>query len=481
MKDGRNLSLVMDLYELTMSQVYFNNNKNEEVVFDLFYRRNPEGGGFAIFCGLDQIIDFIQDLHFDPEQIEYLRSLKQFSEPFLDYLSNVRFTGSIWSVPEGTPVFPYEPLIRVKAPLIQAQLIETAMLLAVNHQTLIATKARRIVQAAKGKAVMEFGARRAHNFDSAIQGARAAYIAGAAGSATTEAGAEFGIPVMGTMAHSFIQSFPSEYEAFLEYAKTYPDSCVVLIDTYNTLKSGIQNAIRVAKEYLEPNGHRLKGVRIDSGDMAYLSKKLRKMLDDEGMQDCSIVVSNSLDEYLIESLVDRQGAKIDSFGVGENMIVSKNSPVFGGVYKLAAIEENGVMEPRIKISENEEKITNPGFKNLYRIYNKADGKALADLMTLSDEVIDVHEDLTVYHPMNKWKNKVIEADTYEIRDLLVPIFIDGKLVYKTPSIEGIRDYCAREQETLWEEIKRFSNPQEYYVDLSEKLLDLKLNMILEKR
>lgn len=481
MKDGRNLSLVMDLYELTMSQVYFNNNKNEEVVFDLFYRRNPEGGGFAIFCGLEQIIDFIQDLHFDKEQIDYLRSLNQFTEPFLEYLSNVRFTGSLWSVPEGTPVFPYEPLIRVKAPLIQAQLVETAMLLAVNHQTLIATKARRIVQAARGKAVMEFGARRAHNFDSAIQGARAAYIAGAAGSATTEAGAEFSIPVMGTMAHSFIQSFPSEYEAFLEYAKTYPDSCTLLIDTYNTLKSGIQNAIKVAKEYLEPNGHRLRGVRIDSGDMAYLSKKIRKMLDEEGMQDCGIVVSNSLDEYLIESLVDRQGAKIDSFGVGENMIVSKNAPVFGGVYKLAAIEEDGVMQPRIKISENEEKITNPGFKNLYRIYNKADGKAIADLMTLEDEVIDVHEDLTVYHPMNKWKNKVIEANTYEIRDLLVPIFIDGELVYKAPSIEGIRDYCVREQETLWDEIKRFSNPQVYYVDLSEKLLDLKLNMIQEKR
>lgn len=481
MKDGRNLSLVMDFYELTMSQVYFNQHKNEEVVFDLFYRRNPDNGGLAIFAGLNQIIDYVQSLHFDKEEIDYLRSLGKFSDEFLDYLSTVRFTGDLWSVPEGTPVFPYEPLIKVRAPLIEAQLIETAMLLAVNHQTLIATKARRIVQAAKGKAVMEFGARRAHNFDSAIEGARACFIAGVDGTATTEAGKQFGIPVLGTMAHSFIQSFDTEYDAFLEYAKTYPDSCTVLIDTYNTLKSGLENAIKVAKDYLEPNGHRLKGVRIDSGDMAYLSKKIRKRLDEEGMQDCAIVVSNSLDEYLIESLVDRQGAKIDSYGVGENMIVSKNSPVFGGVYKMAAIMEDGELVPKIKISENEEKITNPGDKKLYRIYNMEDGKAIADLMTLSDEVIDVHEDLTVYHPMNKWKNKVIEADTYEIRELLIPIFINGKLVYNSPSLIGIRDYCAREQETLWDEIKRFSNPQEYYIDLSEKLLDLKLDMIRKNR
>lgn len=481
MKDGRNLTLVMDFYELTMSQVYFNQNKNEEVVFDVFYRRNPDNGGFAIFAGLNQIIDYIQNLHFDEDQIEYLRSLNQFTPEFLDYLSTVRFTGDVWAVPEGTPVFPYEPLIRVKAPLIEAQLVETALLLAINHQTLIATKARRIVQAAKGKAVMEFGARRAHNFDSAIEGARAAYIAGVHGTATTEAGQEFGIPVLGTMAHSFVQSFDDEYSAFMQYAKTYPNACTLLIDTYNTLRSGLENAIRVAKDYLEPNGYRLKGVRIDSGDMAYLSKKIRKRLDEEGMQDCSIVVSNSLDEYLIESLVDRQGAKIDSYGVGENMIVSKNSPVFGAVYKLAAVEEDGKFVPKIKISENEEKITNPGLKKVYRIYNLEDGKALADLITLEDEVIDVHEDLTVYHPMNKWKHKVIEADTYEVRELLVPIFLNGELVYRSPSLVGIRDYCAREQETLWEEVKRFSNPQEYYVDLSEKLLDLKLEMIHNNR
>lgn len=481
MKDGRNLSLVMDFYELTMSQVYMNKQKNEEVVFDLFYRRNPENGGFAIFAGLNQIIEYIEDLHFDEDQIAYLRSLHQFSDEFLDYLADFRFTGDVWAVPEGTPVFPYEPLIKVKAPLIQAQLVETALLLAVNHQTLIATKARRIVQAAKGKAVMEFGARRAHNFDSSIEGARAAYIAGVAGSATTEAGIQFGIPVLGTMAHSFVQSFDTEYDAFLEYAKTYPNACTVLIDTYNTLKSGLENAIKVAKDYLEPNGYRLKGVRIDSGDMAYLSKKIRRRLDEEGMQDCSIVVSNSLDEYLIESLVDRQGAKIDSYGVGENMIVSKNSPVFGAVYKMAALEEDGVMIPKIKISENEEKITNPGDKIVYRIYNLEDGKAVADLITLADEAIDPHQDLTVYHPMNKWKNKTIEADTYEVRELMVPIFKRGELVYKSPSLVGIRDYCAREQETLWDEIKRFSNPQSYYVDLSEKLLDLKLDMIQKNR
>ena len=481
MKDGRNLSLVMDFYELTMSQVYMNNQKDEEVVFDLFYRRNPDNGGFAIFAGLNQIIEYIQDLRFDPEQIEYLRSLHQFSDEFLDYLADFRFTGDLWSVPEGTPVFPYEPLIKVRAPLIQAQLVETALLLAVNHQTLIATKARRIVQAAKGKAVMEFGARRAHNFDSSIEGARAAYIAGVAGSATTEAGMKFGIPVLGTMAHSFVQSFDTEYDAFLEYARTYPQACTVQIDTYNTLKSGLENAIRVAKEYLEPNGYRLKGVRIDSGDMAYLSKKIRRRLDEEGMQDCAIVVSNSLDEYLIESLVDRQGAKIDSYGVGENMIVSKNSPVFGAVYKMSALEEDGQMIPKIKISENEEKITNPGDKTVYRIYNLEDGKAIADLITLADEVIDPHQGLTVYHPMNKWKNKIIEADTYEVRELMVPIFQNGELVYKEPSLVGIRDYCAREQETLWDEIKRFSNPQEYYVDLSEKLLDLKLDMIQQNR
>lgn len=480
MNEPRHLSLVMDFYELTMSQVYFNDHKQDmEVVFDIFYRRNPDNGGFAVFAGLEQVIDYVRNLHFSKEDIDYLRSLHQFTEEFLDYLANIRFTGDLWSIPEGTPVFPHEPLIRVKAPIIQAQLLETALLLAINHQTLIATKARRIVQASEGRAVMEFGARRAHNFDAAIEGARAAYLAGCAGTATTYAGQQYGMPVLGTMAHSFVQTYPSEYDAFLAYAKKYPTACTLLIDTYNTLKSGLPNAIKVAKDYLEPNGYRLKGVRIDSGDMAYLSKRIRKQLDENGMQDCGIVVSNSLDEYLIDSLIHQQGAKIDSFGVGENMICSKNSPVFGGVYKMSAINENGKWVPKIKISENDEKTTNPGFKDLYRILDKEEGKALADVITLHEEVLDPEADLTIYHPMKKWKYKTIPAGTYEIRPLLVQIFKDGTLVYDQPTLDGIRAYSKREMDTLWDEIKRFVNPQEYYVDLSEKLLDLKLEMLEE--
>ena len=477
MKDKRNLSLVMDFYELTMSQCYFNDNKDKEVVFDLFYRKNPDDGGYCVFAGLEQVVDYVSNLHFEKEDIDYLRSLNQFSEEFLEYLSTVRFTGDIYAIPEGTPVFPHEPLVRVKAPIIEAQLVETALLLAINHQTLIATKSRRIVQASEGRAVMEFGARRAHNFDAAILGARAAYIAGCAGSATTYSGKEFGVPVLGTMAHSFVQSFDTEYDAFMYYAKTYPNACTLLIDTYSTLKSGIVNAIKVAKDYLEPNGYRLKGVRIDSGDMAYLSKKVRKMLDEAGMEDCKIVVSNSLDEYVIESLIHQQGAKIDSFGVGENLICSKNSPVFGGVYKMVAIEKDGKVIPKIKISDNVEKVTNPGMKNLNRIMDKETGMAIADLLTLEDEVIDTTQDLTIYHPMSRWKYKVIPANTYTVRDMLVPIFKDGKLVYNLPTLEEIRAYSEKELATIWDEIKRFVYPQEYYVDLSEKLLNLKLEML----
>ena len=422
-------------------------------------------------CGQFSYKSFIK------EDIDYLRSLNQFSEEFLEYLSTIRFTGDIYAIPEGTPVFPHEPLVRVKAPIIEAQLVETALLLAINHQTLIATKSRRIVQASEQRAVMEFGARRAHNFDAAILGARAAYIAGCAGSATTYSGKEFGVPVLGTMAHSFIQSFDTEYDAFMYYAKTYPNACTLLIDTYSTLKSGIVNAIKVAKDYLEPNGYRLKGVRIDSGDMAYLSKKVRKMLDEAGMEDCKIVVSNSLDEYVIESLIHQQGAKIDSFGVGENLICSKNSPVFGGVYKMVAIEKDGQVIPKIKISDNVEKVTNPGMKNLNRIMDKETGMAIADLLTLEDEVIDTTQDLTIYHPMSRWKYKVIPANTYTVRDMLVPIFKDGKLVYDLPTLEEIRAYSEKELATIWDEIKRFVYPQEYYVDLSEKLLNLKLEML----
>ena len=476
-RDARNLSMCMDFYELTMSQCYFNSDAKDKIVsFDLFYRKNPDNGGYAVFAGLEEIIGFIQNLHFSDEDIAYLRSLHTFSEPFLDYLRHFIFTGDVYAVKEGTPVFPYEPLIRVRARLIEAQILETAMLLVVNHQTLIATKAKRIVRAAQGRAIMEFGARRAHNFDAANYGARAAYISGAAGTATTYAGQKFDIPVLGTMAHSFIQSFDSEYEAFLAYAKTFPNSCTVLLDTYDTLRSGLPNAIRLAKEYLEPNGHRLAGVRIDSGDMAYLSKKIREALNANGMNDTKIVVSNSLDEYLIQSLIS-QGAQIDSMGVGENLVCSKSTPVFGGVYKLSSVMENGEMIPKIKISENIEKVTNPGFKKLYRIYDKESGKAIADLMTLYEEQIDSEKDLTIYHQMNTWKNKTLKGGSYTLRDLLEPIFIDGKLVYDVPKLQEIRSYSESEFAKLWDEVPRFEYPQVYYVDLSERLLKLKLSML----
>ena len=476
-RDERNLSLVMDFYELTMSQCYFNSEARERIVtFDLFYRKNPDNGGYAVFAGLEEIIGYIQNLHFEDEDIAYLRSLHKFSDAFLDYLRHFIFTGDIYAIKEGTPVFPYEPLIRVRAKIIEAQLLETAMLLCVNHQTLIATKARRIVKAAKGRAIMEFGARRAHNFDAANYGARAAYIGGVAGTATTYAGQKFGMPVLGTMAHSFVQSFDNEYDAFLAYAKTYPDSCTVLLDTYDTLKSGLPNAIRVAKEYLEPNGYRMQGVRIDSGDMGYLSKKIRKALDAAGMEDCNIVVSNSLDEYLIQSLIS-QGAQINSMGVGENLVCSKSTPVFGGVYKMSAVYEDEKMIPKIKVSENVEKVTNPAFKDLYRIYDKETMKAIGDIMTVHGEVLDPNQDLTIYHQMNSWKNKTIPAGTYIIKDLLEPIFINGELVYDVPELSAIRDYSEAEFSHMWDEILRFEYPQTYYVDLSKKLLDLKLKML----
>lgn len=476
-KDQRNLSLLMDYYELTMSQCYFDSDQKDRIVcFDLFYRRNPDHGGYSVFAGLEEVVEYIMNFKFSKEDIAYLRSLNKFSDAFLTYLENFTFTGDIYAVKEGTPVFPNEPLIRVKAKNIEAQLIETALLLCVNHQTLIATKARRIVKAAQGRAIMEFGARRAHNFDSAIYGARAAYIGGVVGSATTYAGKQFEIPVLGTMAHSFIQSFSNEYEAFLAYAKTFPDNCVVLLDTYNTLKSGLKNAIKVAKEYLEPNGYRLKGVRIDSGDMAYLSKQIRKALDEANMQDCQIIVSNSLDEYLIQSLI-QQGAQIDIMGVGENLVCSKSTPVFGGVYKMCAVYEQGKMIPKIKVSENIEKVTNPGYKDLYRIYDIKTGMAIGDIMTLHGEVLDPNEDLTIYHQMNSWKHKVIKKGTYRLKNLLEPVFLNGKLVYNMPTIEQIKAYSEQEFACIWEEIQRFAYPQTYYVDVSKKLLDLKLSML----
>ncbi len=476
-RDMRNLSLCLDFYELTMGQVYFETGRKEQIVtFDMFYRKNPDAGGFAIFAGLEQLIGYIQNLSFSDEDITYLRKQNKFSEEYLDYLRHFIFTGDIYSVKEGTPVFPNEPLIKVKAKIIEAQIIETALLLAINHQSLIATKANRVVRSAQGRNVLEFGARRAHNFDAASFGSRAAYIGGVHASATTSAGRDFNIPVIGTMAHSYVQSFASEYEAFLTYAKAYPDSCSLLIDTYDTLHSGIINAIKVAKEYLIPNGKKLLSVRIDSGDIAYLSKKIRIALDQVGMEECQIVASNSFDEYIIKSLIE-QGAKIDSFGVGENLICSKSTPVFGGVYKLSSIVENGTHIPKIKVSENIEKMTNPGYKNLYRIVDKQSGKAMGDIMTLHDEKISEEQDLTIYHPENIWKHKTFEKGTYHLENLHIPVFIDGKLVYKCPLIEEIKIYSKKELDKLWDEIFRFEYPQTYYVDVSKKILDLKLSML----
>lgn len=475
----RNITLIMDFYELTMSYNYFKMGKGEQVVyFDMFYRKNPDNGGFVIFAGLQQLIEAIQDMHFSEGDIEYLRSLHIFDEDFFDYLRNFKFTGTIYAVKEGTPVFPYEPLVTVKAKLIEAQLIETFLLVTINHQSLIATKAHRVCQEAKGRPVMEFGARRAQGYDGAHYGARAAYIGGVAGTATTSAGVAFGVPVLGTMAHSFVQSFDSEFEAFKAYAMIYPDSCVLLVDTYDTLKSGVPNAIRVAEEVLAPMGKRLAGIRLDSGDIAYLTKKARMMLDVAGLHDCKITVSNSLDEYLIRSVLE-QGAQIDSFGVGENMIVSKSAPVFGGVYKLAAVEKDGQIIPKIKISENTEKITNPGYKKVYRLIEKETNKAIADIIAFHDEVLDEGQDLTIYHQSDAWKNKTLYAGTYEIVPLQELIFDQGKCVYPEYSLEEIRAYSTKQKALLWDEVFRLEYPHIYYVDLTKKLLDYKLKMLAE--
>lgn len=477
----RNMTLLMDFYELTMSYNYFKLGKTEEIVyFDMFYRKNPDNGGFVLFAGLQQLIECIQDMRFTDADIEYLRSLNQFDEDFFEYLRNFKFTGTIYSVKEGTPVFPYEPLVTVKAKLIEAQLIETFLLVTINHQSLIATKANRIVQEAKGRPIMEFGARRAQGYDGSNYGARAAYIGGVMGTATVMAGKEFGIPVLGTMAHSFVQSFDSEYEAFKAYAEVYPDNCVLLVDTYDTLKSGVPNAIRVAEDVLKPMGKSLKGIRLDSGDIAYLTKKARMMLDVAGCTDCKITVSNSLDEYLIRSILE-QGACIDSFGVGENLIVSKSSPVFGGVYKLVALEKEGKIIPKIKISENVEKITNPGYKKVYRLIEKETNKAIADIIAFSDEVLDNNEDLTIYHQNNAWKNKTLYGGTYDIIPLQTKIFDNGECVYPQYSLEEIREYSKQQKDLLWDELFRLEYPHTYYVDLTKKLLDFKLKMLAEKR
>ena len=468
------LALVSDFYEFTMSNVYFENGMTDQIVyFDVFFRKIPENGGYAIFAGLEQVIDYVKNLSFSKKDIDFFRNTNKFSEGFLDYLFNFKFTGDIWSVEEGTVIFPNEPLITVRAPIIEAQILETMILLLINHQSLIATKATRIVSAAKGRPVMEFGARRAHSIDAAVLGARAAVIGGCVGTSCVKTASTFDVPALGTMAHSFIQAFPSEYEAFKAYAKAYPDNCTLLIDTYDTLHQGIYNAIKVFKEVLVPNGYRPQGVRLDSGDLAYLSKEIRKILDAEGFSDCKICVSNSLDEYLISSLLE-EGAQIDSFGVGENLITSKNDPVFGGVYKLVAVEENNQIIPKIKISENTAKITNPGFKKLYRFYNKDTNTALADLITLPNEEIPT-DSYTIFDPENPWKVK--ELSNYTVKPLQTLIFDKGNLVYNTPSISDIAQKCQTELDTLWEEVKRIKNPHKYYVDLSQKLWYLKNNML----
>ena len=474
---ARNLTLLMDFYEMTMAAGYFEEGYEEQIgLFDMFFRKVPDDGGFAIAAGLAQFCEIIDNLHFTEEDIEYLRSKNCFSEAFLDYLRHFEFHCNIWAVEEGTPVFPMEPLVIVEGPAIEAQLIETLLLVTFNHQSLICTKTNRIVRAAKGLPVMEFGSRRAQGYDGAVLGARAAYIGGVVGTACVLADRQFGIPALGTMAHSWVQMFPSEYEAFARYAKLYPDNCTLLVDTYNVLKSGVPNAIRVFNEVLAPMGIRPKGVRIDSGDIAYLSKKVRKMLDEAGYPDCGICASNSLDEYIVRDLLV-QGAKLDSFGIGENLITSKSSPVFGGVYKLAAVRSGEHYEPKIKISETAEKITIPHLKNLYRIYDNETGKAMADLMTMYDEAVDASKGLTLFDPVQTWKKRTFTG--IHLKQLNVPIYVNGKRVYQTPPLEEIRRYCAEQVDTLWDEVKRFENPHRYYVDLSQKLWDERQRLLNE--
>lgn len=471
-----NLTMLCDFYELTMGQGYFTQGYADRITyFDLFFRRCPDGGGFAIAAGLEQIVQYIQELHFEPEDIEYLRGRKLFTEDFLDYLANFRFTGDIWAVPEGTPVFPKEPIITVRAPAIQAQLVETYLLLCVNHQSLIATKANRVVRAAEGRTVLEFGSRRAQGADAAILGARAAYIGGCHGTACTISDQLFGVKAGGTMAHAWVQMFDSEYEAFKAYVQMYPTNATLLVDTYNTLKSGVPNAIRVFDEVLKPLGIARCGIRLDSGDLAYLTRQARKMLDEAGWTGCQISVSNSLDEYIIRDVL-RQGAQIDLFGVGERLITAKSEPVFGGVYKLVAVEDpDGTVVPKIKISENVGKITNPHYKKLYRFFANDTGKAIADYLTVYDETVDDTGNLEIFDPDATWKRKTVY--NFTAKELQVPIFRNGELVYQLPTLEEIRTYCKAQVDTLWEEVRRFDNPQTYYVDLSQKLWDVKYGLL----
>ena len=477
--DKLNYTMLCDFYELTMSHGYFEKGYRDRITyFDLFFRRCPDGGGFAIAAGLEQIIQYIQELHFAPEDIAYLRERNLFSEEFLEYLANFKFTGDIWAVPEGTPVFPQEPIITVRAPAIEAQLIETYLLLCVNHQSLIATKANRVVRAAQGRTVLEFGSRRAQGADAAILGARAAYIGGCHGTACTISDQLFGVRAGGTMAHAWVQMFDTEYEAFKAYCEMYPHNCTLLVDTYNTLKSGVPNAIKAFNEVLKPMGITKCGIRLDSGDMAYLTQKAREMLDAAGWTECQISVSNSLDEHIIQAVL-RQGAKIDLFGVGERLITAKSEPVFGGVYKLVAVEQkDGSITPKIKISENVGKITTPHYKKLYRFIGNDTGKAIADYLCVHDETVDDSQDIEIFDPDATWKRRIVY--NYTAKELQVPIFQNGKLVYNCPSLEEIRTYCLEQVDTLWDEVKRFDNPQTYYVDLSQKLWDIKYGLLKDR-
>lgn len=477
----QNLTLLTDLYELTMMQAYFKNkNKNETVVFDAFYRDNPFGSGYAICCGIEQVVEYIKNLKFSDDDLNYLKSLNMFDNDFIEYLANFKFSGDIYAIPEGSVIFPREPIVKIIAPIIEAQLIETALLNIINHQSLIATKASRVCYVAQGDGVMEFGLRRAQGPDAGTYGARAAVIGGCVATSNVLAGKMFNIPVKGTHAHSWIMSFEDEYTAFKEYAKLYPNACILLVDTYDTLKSGVPNAIKVFNE-MKNSGIELKnyGIRLDSGDLAYLSKKARKMLDDAGFETAIISASNDLDENLIESLKLQQGAEITSWGVGTHLITAKDCPSFGGVYKLAAIMKNGEFVPKIKLSENTEKVTNPGNKKIIRVYEKQYNKIKADIICLADEVFNENETLTIFDPKEPWKKTVMEAGTYTLRELMVPLFKNGQCVYESKEVMAIRDYCASELDTLWNEVRRLVNPHKVYVDLSQKLYDTKLNILKE--
>ena len=474
--DKLNMTMLCDFYELTMGNGYLEAGLKDRITyFDIFFRDIPDHGGYAICAGLERIIAYIQDLHFSEEDIEYLRSKDLFSERFLDYLRDFKFTGDVWAIPEGTPIFPREPIITVRAPAIQAQLVETFLLLIFNHQSLVATKTNRIVRAAEGRVILEFGSRRAQGTDAAISGARAAYIGGCAGTACTISDQLFGVPAGGTMAHAWVQMFDSEYEAFKTYCEVFPTNATLLVDTYNTLKSGVPNAIKAFNEVLRPKGITKCAIRLDSGDIAYLTREARQMLDEAGWESCKICASNSLDEYIIQDIL-RQGAKVDLFGVGERMITSKSDPVFGGVYKLAAIEkEDGTIVPKIKISENVGKITNPHFKKVYRIFDKATGKAEADYITVWDEVIEEGQPLELFDPDATWKRRTYTD--YTIKPLQEKIFDHGELVYQQPTLSEIQKYCREQIDTLWDEVKRFENPHNYYVDLSQKLWDIKQDLL----